>query len=309
MIESIENFEIEDLGIQEEWVYDIEVQDNHNFFGNNILLHNSVYLTIEPFMNMYMKKNPDLPMDDYVTWADNFEKKVIKPIVQKTIVDFAHELNAYNTDAIGCDREIIGDRAVFMAKKKYFARVLDDEGTRYTAEDPYIKKTGLELVKSSTPIWSKKYLEEAIPHILDKDEADLKIWFKEIKKCYTESNLNDIAAVGGLSSIDYDLDKDKGVPIGSRAAIVHNNYIEENNLTNMYTLIRPSDKCKKLFLRLPNKFNSNIIAYTNERFVNEIGDIIDFDTNFEKNFLKPLELMIDALGYRITKETEDLDAW
>ena len=32
-------FKIKDLGIHEINVYDIEVEDNHNFFGNNILVH------------------------------------------------------------------------------------------------------------------------------------------------------------------------------------------------------------------------------------------------------------------------------
>ena len=35
MIE-IENFEVEDLGICEEEVYDVEVKNNHTFFANNI---------------------------------------------------------------------------------------------------------------------------------------------------------------------------------------------------------------------------------------------------------------------------------
>ena len=30
------DFEIEDLGITDEFVYDIEVADNHNFFANDI---------------------------------------------------------------------------------------------------------------------------------------------------------------------------------------------------------------------------------------------------------------------------------
>ena len=109
MIEIIEEFEIEDLGIQEEWVYDIEVEDNHNFFGNNILVHNSAYYHIEPFMNAYIIKNPDQSMDDYVTVADNFEKTVIAPVIQKCIDDFSKELNAYNTEIIGAEREIIAD--------------------------------------------------------------------------------------------------------------------------------------------------------------------------------------------------------
>ena len=35
-----EDFIVEDLGIQEQWVYDIEVEDNHNFFANCVLVHN-----------------------------------------------------------------------------------------------------------------------------------------------------------------------------------------------------------------------------------------------------------------------------
>ena len=53
------NFEIEDLGIQELDVYDIEVENNHNFFGNDILIHNSGYYTIAPIMNEIIKKNPN----------------------------------------------------------------------------------------------------------------------------------------------------------------------------------------------------------------------------------------------------------
>lgn len=102
-------FEIEDLGIVEEWVYDIEVQNNHNFFGNNILIHNSNYFHIEPFVNLYLQKNPESTIDETVTWCDEFEKKVIQPIIQQTVNDFCDELNAYNREKIWAEREVIAD--------------------------------------------------------------------------------------------------------------------------------------------------------------------------------------------------------
>lgn len=309
MIEICENFEIEDLGIQEDWVYDIEVQDNHNFFGNNILVHNSVYFHIEPFMNLYQEKNPGLPTDEYVTWADDFEKKVIAPIIQKTIDDFAEELNAHNKDVIGAEREIIADVGVFSAKKKYYARVRDSEGTRFPENDPYIKVMGLELAKSSTPKWAKKYLKEAIPHILDKDESDLRNWINQIKQEFVKVNPNDIALVGGVSNLDYNLDTDKGIPIGSRAALVHNKYVTDNGIDNKYSPIQPGDKCKRLFLMEPNPLHSNIVAYTNDLFVDEIKDYIDYDTTFEKGFLSALNIMIESLRWDMNKETADLDDW
>lgn len=270
----------------------------------------SVYYQIEPFMEMYMAKNPGLSINEYVDWADSFEKKVIQPVIQKTINDFSNELNAYNKSMIGVEREAIADVGIFNAKKKYFARVRDNEGTRYPEDSPKIKVMGLEIIKSSTPKWSQKYLKEAIPHILDKDENDLRNWLKSIKDEFLKADPTEIAAVGGVSRLDYDLQNDT-VPIGSRAAIRHNMFIAEHNLEDKYAPIQPGEKCKRIFLIEPNVFNTNVIAFTNDGFVSEIEkhNCIDYDMNFEKNFLKPLELMISVLGYDIEKETDSLDDW
>lgn len=270
----------------------------------------SIYFSIEPFMNKIIEKNPGKSINEYVEMADQFEKKVIAPIVQKTIDDFALELNAFNKDAIGCEREVIADAAVFTAKKKYYARVRDSEGTRFPEDDPYIKVMGLEIIKSSTPNWSKKYLKAAIPHILDKNESELKDWFNKIKQDFINAPLSEIAHSGGVSRLDYRIGKET-VPIGSRAAIRHNEYIEENNLTNKFVPIQPGDKCKRLFLIEPNPFNTNCIAYTNEQFLEEIKkhNCVDYDTQFHKQFLKPLDLMVAVMNYNLEKETAELDDW
>ena len=154
-IRQFNNFEIEDLGILEEWVYDIEVENNHNLFGNNILIHNSVILHIEQFVELYLAKNPDVSIDETIDWMDAFENKVIQPIIQKCINDFAIELNAIDKDVIGCEREILSDKSLFTAKKKYIMRVRDSEGTRYPEDEPYMKVVGVDLKKSGTAPWSK----------------------------------------------------------------------------------------------------------------------------------------------------------
>lgn len=270
----------------------------------------SCYYHIEPFVEKYIQQNPGLPINDYVEWADQFEKKIIQPVIERTINDFASQLNAYNKDKIGAEREIIADAAVFTAKKKYYARVRDSEGTRYPDDAPKIKVMGLEIIKSSTPPWSKKYLKEAIPHILDKDENDLRDWIKSIKNEFTTVNLNQIAGVGGVSRIDYKIGE-KGVPFGSRAAIVHNHYLKTNGLEDQYAPIQAGDKCKRIFLTTPNAFDSEIIAFTNDGFVKEIvkHNCVDYDMNFEKNFMKPLDLMVAPLNYDLRKETAELDDW
>ena len=310
-----ENFEIEDLGILEEWVYDIEVENNHNFFGNNILIHNSAYYNIEPFMERYQKQNPNLSINEYVDWADNFEKKIIQPIIQHTVDDFCEELNAYNKEKIWAEREIIADTAIFNAKKKYFARVRDSEGTRFPESDPKIKKMGLEVVKSSTPIWAKKRLEEAIPHIFDKDEADMKSWLQSIKEDFIKTNLNDIAQVSSVSKTEYDptdLDKNgkpKSLNIGTKSAMATNNYIKSNNLLDKYNLLQSGDKTKRLFLIEPNIFGSNIVSFTDDNFVKELEGMVDYDLQFEKSFLIPLQIMVAPLGYDLLNQSQALDDW
>jgi len=270
----------------------------------------SVYYHIEPFMNKYIAKNPGLTMSEYVDFADNFEKKIVQPIIQKCIDDFAHEYHAFNKDIIGCEREVISDAAVFTEKKKYFIRVRDSEGVRYDDDDPYIKVMGLDIIKSSTPVWSKKYLKQSVPKILDETEESLRAWVKSIKQEFIEVNKTDISIIGGVSNLDYELGT-KGVPFGARSALVHNKFIKDNSLDNLIEPILPGDKCKRLFLVEPNILNSNIIAYTNEQVLQKLPSScqIDYDTQFQKGFMKPLDLMTGCLGYNLEKETDNLDDW
>ena len=268
----------------------------------------SIYYQIADFVDMFIAKNPDSTINEQVDFADNFEKKVIAPVIQATIEEMAKKLNIFNVDVIAADREIIADSAVFIQKKKYLARVRDNEGFRYPEYEPEIKVMGLDLIKSSTPVWSKGKLSESIEHILDKEEQDLRDWLKNTKSEYLSVNPNNLAQVGGVNNMDYVLG-DKGVPIGARSALVHNQYVIDNNLEDVYAMIEAGDKTKRMFLRTPNKFNSNIVAYTNDSFIKEFDGLIDYDMMFEKGFTNALDNMTNALGYNLHKETEELDDW
>lgn len=268
----------------------------------------SIYYHILPFVQMFIDKNPESSIDDRVTFADNFEKRVIEPVIQETIDELARKLNIYNTSVISADREAIADSASFVQKKKYFARVRDNEGFRYPEYEPEIKVMGLDIIKSTTPFWSRTKLIESITHILDKDENDLRDWLRVTKSEFLSAPIDDIAQHGGVNNLDYVLG-DKGVPFASRAALTHNKYIVDRDLEDTYAPIEAGDKTKRMYLRMPNKFNSNIIAYTNDSFVKEFKDCIDYDMMFEKGFMSALENMTDSLGYNLHKETETLDDW
>ena len=72
-IKLINDFEVEDLGVQELDVYDIEVENCHNFFANDILVHNSGYLS---FTNVFDAQGINLTESDGVTITKQAYDKV-----------------------------------------------------------------------------------------------------------------------------------------------------------------------------------------------------------------------------------------
>lgn len=299
-----DNFVIEDLGIMEELVYDLEVKNTHNFFGNDILLHNSNYYSLSSIKHLIFDENDDIQTK--VNKMDNFIQSVVDPAIKKINDEYARIHNAYDGKQINAEREAIADSGVLVAKKRYFLRVYDMEGVRY--DEPYMKKMGIELIKSSTPKFSKKYLNESLNIILDGNNNDLINWLGNVKALFTNANIIDISKTSSVNKINYT--QNDIIPINSRAAMVYNNYIKNNKLDDQFSYIQAGDKIKMVYLKEPNIFKSNIIGFNSSNFIENYRQYIDWDTNWEKHFLKPLEIMIQAMDYKLKNVTKDtLDDW
>jgi len=272
----------------------------------------SVYFQIEEFVD---KHTVGKSITEKTQWCNTFYQKVIEPVVQITINDLADKLNAFDASYIGAEREIIADSGIFVAKKKYTARVRDLEGKIYPEDDPYIKIQGLEIIKGGTANFSKKYLKEAIPVILDKDDSEIREWFNSVRDEFLSWGLDDIAKTQGVSKVQ---DPNWGkilngrkvsIPFGSRVCVVTNTYLSANNLTEQFPIIEAGEKVKILFLYEPNTLKSEAFAFTDVRFAEMFRDNIDYDTTFEKFFVKPLVGMLDAVGVNIKHQTQDIDIW
>ena len=317
----IENYKIEDLGIQELDVYDIEVEDNHNFFGNDILLHNSAYYTIEPFVEEFLKKNPDASLSDTIDFCDKFETEVVQPKIQENIDEFCYYLNAMDKSKCGGKREIIADRFILLKKKKYLCRLRANEATVFPDDAPKIKAMGVELIKSSTPKFSIEHMSEALPILFDGSQKDLREWFEKCKTEFKNAPISDIVANMTVNRVDYDLRKDLGIPFNSRASLIYNEFIKKNNLEGSFNLIQAGDKIKYIYLKTPNtlgetivnstgrsvkKTYPNVIGFIDDNFIQYIKDYIDYDTQFEKTLIKPLEFMTNAINFTVKEKAMDL---
>lgn len=90
---SSSDFKVESLGKRKISVYDIETSDNHNFFANNILIHNSIYVNTEPLvpamLTMYRPiieyclnlKNPDIVKE---LEKNNFWNNIVDEFINKS---------------------------------------------------------------------------------------------------------------------------------------------------------------------------------------------------------------------------------
>lgn len=316
-----DNYRVEDLGIQELDVYDIEVEDNHNFFGNDILLHNSAYYTIEPFVEEFLKKNPNASLSETVDFCDKFETEVVQPKIQENIDEFCYYLNAMDKSKCGGKREIIADRFILLKKKKYLCRLRANEATVFPNDAPKIKAMGVELIKSSTPKFSIEHMSEALPILFDGSQKDLREWFEKCKTEFKNAPISDIVANMTVNSVDYDLRKDLGIPFNSRASLIYNEFIKKNNLEGSFNLIQAGDKIKYIYLKTPNPLGEtikvssgkttklvkpNAIAFIDNNFIQYIKDYIDYDTQFEKTLIKPLEFMANAINFTVKEKAMDL---
>lgn len=269
----------------------------------------SFYYHIEPIMDLIIQKHPNKTINEYVDLADKFEQSIVDPVIQESLKEFGDKLNCNDQSSMGCKREIIADSTMFVAKKKYIARVRDSEGVRFSEDDPYLKVMGLDLARSSMSVWCKEKLKESLNIILDGNENDLKVWIEKIKKEFCSLPIKNICIFGSVSKVDYDIYKDKGIPFMCKAGIYYNNYLEKNNLTNKYPQIENDTKVKLISLLEPNNFGTDRIAYITDNFEEEFRYFIDYDEQFKKGLLDPLNNMVKAIKYDIFRQTETLDEW
>ena len=183
VLKEVNRYEIEEVEHEETYVYDIEVEDNHNFFGNDILVHNSAYVLIKlPF-----SKTKDIQQT--VIYCQAIAERLNKSY-QKALELYFYRASNWHPEfnAMNFKSEVIAFKGFFGAKKFYGLGIIWKEGTFYDELD--LKTTGGQIKKADITRVTKEMLSEIYILLCLKLEAtDQKLMyntiFKKIKNKYT----------------------------------------------------------------------------------------------------------------------------
>lgn len=294
-----DKFTVEDLGVSEEWVYDIEVDGNHNFVANNILVHNSNYLNLAPLIEATFG-TVDIGCDKGEAFIDKVCKQKLDKVIAAGYQDLADLMGAYE-NKMEMAREKINRRAVFTGKKRYVLSTLNSEGVHYAT--PKISVTGIEAVRSSTPEVCRKKMMEAFRVIIDGSEADIQDFVEEFRKEFFQMPAGKIAKISGTDNIEKYMSGSsyrQGCPIHIRGCIVYNNFIEGHH--KRLPKIVSGDKIKFVYMKLPNPLRENIISFVDDLDGSlDLDQYIDYETQFDKVFRTPIQNIISCLGWNTEK--------
>jgi hypothetical protein len=158
------------------------------------------------------------------------------------------------------------------------------------------------MIQSSTPEICRDSLRASIKVVLNESEKGIREFSKNFETQFRTHTAEEIAFPRSVNGMDVYGSANgiysKGTPIAVRAALLYNHHLKRLKLDKKYTLIRNGDKIKFIFLKMPNPFQENVIAFP-QNLPKEFGlnDYIDYDTQFEKAFKDSLEDLVEPMGW------------
>jgi len=257
----------------------------------------SVYVTLSLLVERYFGSITD--KNKIVDALDKFCRDKVEPFIEKSYQKLADYMNAYQQRMV-MKREVVADKGIWTAKKRYVLSVWDSEGVRY--EKPDIKIMGIEAVRSSTPASCRQRIMDSMKIIMNGSNDELLEYIDEFRNDFMNSEVAEIAfprTVKGIDKYSHSVySYIKGTPIHVKAVIAYNELIKQHGLEKRYPIIKDGEKIKFTYLKVPNPTRDRVIGFINDlpsEF--EFGEYIDYDMQFEKAYLEPLKAVLAVVNW------------
>lgn len=288
-VEQLEDFE-------DDYVYDIIMKDSSSpyFFGNGVLVHNSCY-----FKTFGESKEEAVLIADTV--GEQVNESFIPFMQDKFLCQPEYDV------LIKAGREVVADRGIFQAKKKYVLRVVNLDGKDVKpGSKKSFKAMGSEIKKSDTPKIIQQFLKETTLMILDgvkypEIESHVN---NERKKLKTDNDLLGLGVPKAVNKLDgyyqeYLLNEKAGarkkvrLPGHVRASINFNEYLQVVNDKSIQP-IKSGNKVKIYYL-MRNDFGFQSMGIPGD--IEELPKwfVEDFRVDIKKTEEKLIDMKLESL--------------
>jgi DNA polymerase elongation subunit (family B) len=295
------------------------IADNINAYLNKLLKTkdvdyvvasdtDSIYVTLAALVEQ-AKKGADL--DEVLEFLIKVcDKGPIQDFINETYAKLADTVNA-RENVMAMKLEKVSDKAIWRGKKMYILNVRWDEGV--TLNEPEIKASGIESVRSSTPKVCREKIKAALKVIMQGEQDELHSFVADFRTEFLGLDWESIAFPRGVNEMNKWEDKStiykSGTPIHVKGALIYNNLIKKKKLETKYPFIFEGDKVKFAYLRQPNPYNITVITSLDvlpKEF--NLDSFVDRDKQFEKTFLSPIESITNVIGWT-TEKRASLEDW
>ena len=281
--------------------YDILLFDG-NFIkdrGLNKMIRNGVF-TSEIKWN-WSNEQDFIQGTDYFRYGGYFKK---------CLEEYAESFGVENKEDFELER--ISESIINIAKKKYICHITYEDGIPFERLN-YLYPKGVELVRSSTPAFARDKIVGIVKYLFSHPDTfnikDLLKLVKQLRKEFELANIDDIAMQSSCSNYEVKVLNDKSLPLqfvsGAHFAVksaAHYNYLlnQKKDYQQKYENIKSGNKIK--YYCCKDKSITDMFAYIRGSFPIEFAPGIDYDEQFAKSILSPINSIIEPLGMpEITK--------
>ena len=248
----------------------------------------SVYINMSKLVKKFDPKDP-------VKFLDKISSEHFEKVLEKSYADLAEYTNSF-VNRMEMGREVIADKGIWVAKKRYILNVHNSEGVQY--KEPKLKMMGIEAIKSSTPLACRVKMKELFRIIVSGTEAETQAFIANFRNEFSKLSAEDVSFPRSLSVVSKWRDSaniyKKATPIHARGALLYNHHTKGMNVEP----IKAGDKVRFVYLKQPNPIKENVITFP-LHLPRELGldKYIDYGLQFQKTFVDPLEPILDAVGW------------
>lgn len=204
--------------------------------------------------------------------------------------------------------ERVSESIINIAKKKYIQHIVYEDGIPFERLT-YIFPKGVELVRSSTPLFARDKIVGIVKYLFEHpDDFNIKELLKLVKNLKKEFDLcvpdriDEISMQSSCSKYEEKVlnDREKlefvtGAHFAVKASGYYNHLLHKNkDLQAKYEFIKSGTKIKYYYCK--DKSVNDIFAYIRGSYPIELAPEIDLETQFEKCILSPINSIIEPLG-------------